>query len=532
MIWNLGIENSEFGIKLIQTAMKKTVISAIMAFVASSTMAQVASDAILFNRNDYEGTARLQAMGGAFGALGADLSSQTINPAGLASYRATEFAFSVGVNSTNTNTDNFGFRHEDNKLSASLDQMGVSYAWGSENSFSHAFSINYTRMADYNRTSLYYDRNKNNSILDYMCIYPDNAFLGDLGFKAGVLADSYKDNEGNLVDCIHNVWEIPIGKNKVDQDARADANGGLIDHEKYVKERGSKGEIDFSYAINISPKLYLGASIGVQSLTRREKTLLHESFRDYDPLTIDGYYYDNINYATYLDQDGAGVNFSFGVIARPIQYIRLGAAIHSPTFFHIEESYSADLTSFEGNAYSKHASSGEYEYEYRYYTPGRLDLSVAGVIGNYGIVSVDYEYSNYERGKFKEHDDDLSSDTWGYDEINNQIKDTYGASHTLRIGAEVKPIESLAIRAGYKMQNSPYDDSVTKYDYIHRSVSGGIGYRSNNFFVDLTYVNTLNQYDYWVLPNDGPNTYLYADNEPAKGESKTHKFMFTLGFRF
>lgn len=517
--------------------MKKIALSTMLAFVAASVVAQVASDAIVFNRTDYEGTARLQAMGGAFGALGADLSSQSINPAGLASYRATEFGFSVGVNSTNVNTNNYGMRHEENKLSGSLDQMGISFAFetqrsNGEGTLGHAFSVNYTQLADYNRTSTFLDKNQCNSILDYMCLYPDNAFLGDLGFSAGVLAKNFLDEDGNRIPCIHNVWEIPVAENTVDEGARQDDKGGLISHEKYVKERGSKGEIAFSYAMNISQKLYWGASIGVQTLTRREKTLLHESFRDYDPLTTDDYYYDNINYATYLDQDGAGVNFSFGLIARPIQYLRLGVAIHSPTFFHIEESYSADLTAFEGNVYSKRASSGEYEYEYRYYTPGRLDLSFAGVIGNYGIVSVDYEYSNYERGKFKERDDDFGDDPAAYDNANNVIKDTYGASHTLRFGAEMKVLDVVAIRAGYKTQFSPYKEDITLYDYIHRSISGGLGYRVNNFFVDLTYVNTRNQYDYWVLPNDGPNTYFYADNIPAKSEATTHKFVFTLGFRF
>ena len=46
--------------------MKKIALSTMLAFVAASVVAQVASDAIVFNRTDYEGTARLQAMGGAF----------------------------------------------------------------------------------------------------------------------------------------------------------------------------------------------------------------------------------------------------------------------------------------------------------------------------------------------------------------------------------------------------------------------------------------------------------------------------------
>ena len=64
--------------------MKKTAITIILSLAAVCAHAQTAYDAQMFSENDYEGTARTMAMGNAFTALGGDLGSVTINPAGSA----------------------------------------------------------------------------------------------------------------------------------------------------------------------------------------------------------------------------------------------------------------------------------------------------------------------------------------------------------------------------------------------------------------------------------------------------------------
>ena len=505
------------------------------ALVASSAMAQLASDAILFNRTDYNGTARLQAMGGAFGALGADLSASAINPAGVASYRSTEVGFTLGVNAHKMSTDTYGFGKDETKVSCDLDQMGLVYAFEvPSKDVTHAFLINYTQLADYDYTAKYRDEYEYNSILDYMCIYPSNPFLGDLGYRANVMGDQSQQGD-EVYDITHNIWEVPVG-NQVDAEGREYADGGPIDHFKHVKERGSKGEFTFAYAANIYQKVYLGATIGVQSFSRSSKTLLTENFYG-EILSFEksgDIFYDEVSYGTSLHQDAAGVNFAFGMIVRPIPQLRIGAAIHSPTFFSVEEDYSADILAIDNETYfSKSAYSGEYEYEYRYYTPGRLNVSVAGVFADYGIISMDYEYSNYANSKFKEKEDDLDAESRRYiDAANDEIDNLYKASHTLRMGAEVKVIDQLALRAGFGIQSSPYEDGFTVNDYKHSTVSGGIGYRSTNFFLDFTYVNAKNQFDYWVLPDDGPGTYPYRTNEPSNSELTSHNFVLTLGFRF
>jgi hypothetical protein len=63
--------------------MKKIAII-ILSLVSAAAYAQNANDAYMFSENQYEGTARTMAMGNAFTALGGDLGSIGINPAGSA----------------------------------------------------------------------------------------------------------------------------------------------------------------------------------------------------------------------------------------------------------------------------------------------------------------------------------------------------------------------------------------------------------------------------------------------------------------
>jgi len=88
--------------------MKKTVLYAILLLFVCNTglMAQGNEiDAFTLTNTELGGTARSMAMGGAFGALGGDLSIISTNPAGLGIYRSSEVAGTFNLSSVGTNTD-------------------------------------------------------------------------------------------------------------------------------------------------------------------------------------------------------------------------------------------------------------------------------------------------------------------------------------------------------------------------------------------------------------------------------------------
>ncbi len=66
--------------------MKKLFIIAGLVLFAKSAFSQAlgyTDIAQIFSRDDFNGSARFEALSGAFGALGGDISAITINPAGL-----------------------------------------------------------------------------------------------------------------------------------------------------------------------------------------------------------------------------------------------------------------------------------------------------------------------------------------------------------------------------------------------------------------------------------------------------------------
>ena len=77
--------------------MRKIALAALLSFAAAAAGAQTLSEALTYGVNDYYGTARSIALGGAMTALGGDLGSVGINPAGSAVAPYSQFTISPGV---------------------------------------------------------------------------------------------------------------------------------------------------------------------------------------------------------------------------------------------------------------------------------------------------------------------------------------------------------------------------------------------------------------------------------------------------
>ena len=77
-----------------------------MFFIYTPIQAQVTSDALLFSENHQTVTARSMALGNALGALGGDMSTANLNPAGIAIYRRMEIGLSIGALFDNTKKTN------------------------------------------------------------------------------------------------------------------------------------------------------------------------------------------------------------------------------------------------------------------------------------------------------------------------------------------------------------------------------------------------------------------------------------------
>lgn len=121
---------------------------------SAQAMAQTAYDAVRYAGDELNGTARFVGMGGAMGALGADISTIGTNPAGIGLFRGHDLSTSFGMNSTKTESDFGGSMMNDKRNKASFDQIGFVYSTkiGNRTTLRYLnFGFNYHKSRNFNK---------------------------------------------------------------------------------------------------------------------------------------------------------------------------------------------------------------------------------------------------------------------------------------------------------------------------------------------------------------------------------------------
>ncbi|HEY3371957.1 MAG TPA: hypothetical protein VGK10_13965, partial [Prolixibacteraceae bacterium] len=389
--------------------MKKLVYTISILLMACSTFAQDLTDALRYSNSHIRGTARSAAMGNAFGALGGDFSSLSINPAGVGVYRSGEFTLTPSFGQSTVDGTYLGNKISDSQYNISLDNLGyvASFKTG-ENSESGLVSINFglgfNKLGGLSMNSLAEGSNADHSLLTYFTEYANNNNLatGDL--------DPYYEQ------LAYNTDLLLYDQNKKEYFNDLTDHGYGQSQRKTINRKGYINEYLLSVAANFNHKFYLGATLGIHDVYFKENTDLYE----WDAKN-DIPYFNSLNFTTYLKQTGNGVNFKIGAIFKPIEQLRLGIAFHTPTFYKINEVYDrgmkSSITYDDGVTETKSAvpdKEGLYDYEIE--TPMKTILSGALVIGKAGLISVDYEIVDYSSAKLKN-----ASDGYNYFDENTNI---------------------------------------------------------------------------------------------------------------
>src|SRR5690606_21892056 len=150
---------------------------------------------------------------------------------------------------------------------------------------------------------------------------------------------------------------------------------------------------------------------------------------------------------------GSGFSFQLGAIAKINDALRAGLSYNSPTWYTISE----ETTQYLGTIRSSNLSQIIDPYvvnvypDYKLQTPGKVTGSLAYIFGDQGLISFDYSLKNYGNTKFKPTSDTYFSTQ--NDIINSNLKN----ASTYRIGGEYR-IKQLSLRAGYRLEESPYEN--------------------------------------------------------------------------
>ena len=133
--------------------MKRILLSSAIAMSAMTLFAQGAMDAYQFNQPDMKGTARFMSMGGAFGALGGDMTTISQNPGGIGVYRNSEIGFTVNFDIQNSTTESQILKTNDNQFKFLLNNVGYIGSIRLNNSVMPFFNwgFTYNKAASFNR---------------------------------------------------------------------------------------------------------------------------------------------------------------------------------------------------------------------------------------------------------------------------------------------------------------------------------------------------------------------------------------------
>ena len=198
-----------------------------------------------------------------------------------------------------------------------------------------------------------------------------------------------------------------------------------------------------------------------------------------------------------------GINAKLGVIMKPVEFVRLGLAVHSPTWYSFEDSYRATMSvnteNYRTNPGTETVSSDVFNdgqdpvYKYELISPWKFMLSGSYVLREAedvrqqkGFITADVEYTTYKSNKFRNAED--YDDNGYYDGINATMKDYYKGAFNFRVGGELK-FTTIMTRLGFAYYGNPYSDKELKANKMF--ISGGLGYRNAGIFIDLTYVHGL-----------------------------------------
>ncbi|MEJ7739120.1 MAG: aromatic hydrocarbon degradation protein [Chitinophagaceae bacterium] len=510
--------------------MRFTFFILLSIFLTGSLIAQVPEDALRYSWMRQKGTARNQAVGGAMGSLGGDITATFVNPAGLGLYKTGEFVLSPGFKFFNNNSQyrESSASAKDNAFNFGTSGFVLGFGNNSRKWKGSAISIAVNRTASFNNNIYYKGQNDLSSYSEQ--------YAEELANSRIPVERAFDDNSLSLGTrmALYTYLIDTATINGVKQIIGLPELLGSRDQENRIQTTGGITEISLGAAGNMDDKFYVGGSIGLP-IVNYERT---NTFTETDP---SGNTNNNFNRSTLREvytTKGLGLNAKFGIIFKPVDLVRVGLAVHTPTIYGLKDTYTADMTTDTENYppspglvdVSSDVLTGNQltQYEYDMVSPWKIMLSgsyvfreVEDVTRQRGFISADVEFVNHKSSSFSSAGS--TSDDNYYDGINSTIDDIYKSTINVRLGGELK-FNTFMARGGFSYYGNPYTDSELKARQMF--ISGGLGYRNKGFFVDFTYVHgLLRDVNFPYRLSDKANTF-------AEVKGSSGNVLMTFGFKF
>lgn len=497
------------------------------------------NDAIRYSQTDLSGTARFTGMSGAFGALGADLSAVTLNPAGSTFFNNNHAGITLRNFNVNNNANYFGTKNSEIKSSLDISQAGGVFVFenAKKSDWSKiAVTINYESTANFDNQVISKGVG-NYSVGNYFLSYANTGNNGNpipLEFvtrlpneSIGELYEYLGTNLGNQSFAAQQAMLAYYGQSYIiDATDLSNPNSSYFSlvptGANYVQKNefestGFNGKLTLNGAIQYKDFISFGLNINSHFVDYTQVTTFTER-NDYVNTNLD-YTVRDIQFNNELYTYGTGISVQLGTIIKPVKQLRIGLSYQSPTWYRLNDeltqSLSAQSINLNGEIPREYADPGvTLVYEpYKVRTAGNFSGSLAYIFGKKGVLSFDCIYKNQDGIKLGPKSD-FSSEN---DYITDVLKNTFD----FRLGGEYK-IQKFSLRGGYRFEESPYENGRTIGDLT--GYSGGIGYNFGKIKLDASYVYSQRFYDQQFF------TQGFTDYSTVN--SKNHSISTTVTFEF
>jgi hypothetical protein len=487
----------------------------ILIIILSSTAllnAQNFDDALRYSQIFYGGTARFMSMGGAFTALGGDISTLSQNPAGIGLFRSSEVSVTPQLFHVKTTSD-FNNISSDFLYNFNLSQAGLVANIINRNTESGLLTLNfgytYTMRSNLNQNGLIRGISSRGSMADYWADISTGLFKeelfdfaadADLAYWAGLIdtLPGYSRQYGSIFEYYGDSDVADYG-----QTVR-----------RLISNEGNTTDHSFSIGGNYSNKLYFGLTMGISSISYISHYEHLETTGEIAPYGL-----DNFNYALHYENTGRGLSAKLGVIFKPVETVRIGLGVHSPTLYKIDEYIHDNITSAytDGDKFSYKNDPSRYSYALT--TPVRLLSGLAVQIGKIGLISADYELVDYSASRFSE-----TGDGYDYSLKNEAISKNLRRTNNIRLGAEMRH-NHLYFRGGYGYYGKAFSKGDINRGLDYQTFSFGAGFREQNIFVDIGFSRMTNSQKYILFQSS-------AGDAISNMSIGRNMFTLTLGYRF
>lgn len=536
----------------------KTALAAVaVALAGGAAQAQSPVDVMSLTQPAFRGTARYMGMGGAFTALGGDLSTLTQNPGGIGIYRGSEIGATVDLSFQRATTQSPNETWKETKTKFAFNNFGYVGTARLDNDIFKTFSwgVSYNRRQQFDRRLSGYAPSTETSLTNYIAGFTEGTAASTLNFDDKY--NPYRDSNADWLSILaYNSFMINENPSK-DKSYLGLHNGKTNGDAKLdVREYGYTDEYSFNLGGNVSDVLMWGIGIGVTDLSYTRDATYSESMenatvfnKETGALTSGGdagFYLNNSKRIT-----GSGVNFGFGLIVKPVNALRIGASIHTPTAWTLSQryigwtDYSYAPLRTEASVYKGKEETDEAFFDWRLKSPWRFALGAAVVASNKLILSAEYEREAYDAMSVKNAVYDGAGYGTGYENntwVNDELKKYMRAANVIRVGAEYRVTPQFSVRAGANVHTSSLRQAVADNN-VQILTSGtdpsyslekdtynytaGVGYRFGSWYVDAAYVHTRRSSDLHAYTdfdgNKAPSFQVTQSNNSA---------VVSLGYRF